>query len=131
MGYEGNYINDAPDWNADEDNVAEPSSSKKDNGWEPQEHPPAQWINWCWNKIKETFIELDDALKSEEESRILHEENENNPHETTPDLIGAETPSGAQDKVNDGISDMTSNDWNDYEIQKNGTDGSGIINFKT
>lgn len=28
-------------------------------------------------------------------------------------------------------SDVTSANWGDYEIQKNGTDGSGIINFKT
>lgn len=28
-------------------------------------------------------------------------------------------------------SDVNSSNWDDYEIQKNGTDGSGIINFKT
>lgn len=28
-------------------------------------------------------------------------------------------------------SDIDSTNWGDYEIQKNGTDGSGIINFKT
>ena len=28
-------------------------------------------------------------------------------------------------------SDVTSSNWGDYEIQKNGTDGNGIINFKT
>jgi hypothetical protein len=28
-------------------------------------------------------------------------------------------------------SNLTSADWGDYEIQKNGTDGTGIINFKT
>lgn len=28
-------------------------------------------------------------------------------------------------------SDVTSANWGDYEIQKNGTDGAGIINFKT
>lgn len=28
-------------------------------------------------------------------------------------------------------SDITSADWGDYEIQKDGTDGTGIINFKT
>ena len=28
-------------------------------------------------------------------------------------------------------SDVDSTNWNDYEIQKNGTDGNGIINFKT
>lgn len=28
-------------------------------------------------------------------------------------------------------SDIDSTNWDDYEIQKNGTDGSGIINFKT
>lgn len=27
--------------------------------------------------------------------------------------------------------DINSTNWNDYEIQKNGSDGSGIINFKT
>ena len=28
-------------------------------------------------------------------------------------------------------SDVTSSNWGDFEIQKNGTDGNGIINFKT
>ena len=28
-------------------------------------------------------------------------------------------------------SDVNSSNWGDYEIQKNGTDGNGIINFKT
>lgn len=28
-------------------------------------------------------------------------------------------------------SDVNSSNWSDYEIQKNGTDGTGIINFKT
>lgn len=28
-------------------------------------------------------------------------------------------------------SEIDSSNWGDYEIQKNGTDGSGIINFKT
>lgn len=27
--------------------------------------------------------------------------------------------------------DVTSSNWGDYEIQKNGSDSSGIINFKT
>ena len=27
--------------------------------------------------------------------------------------------------------DVTSSNWGDFEIQKNGTDGAGIINFKT
>jgi hypothetical protein len=27
--------------------------------------------------------------------------------------------------------DVTSQNWGDFEIQKNGTDGNGIINFKT
>jgi len=28
-------------------------------------------------------------------------------------------------------SDVNSSNWGDFEIQKNGTDGNGIINFKT
>ena len=28
-------------------------------------------------------------------------------------------------------SDINSSNWDDYEIQKNGTDGTGVLNFKT
>jgi len=36
-----------------------------------------------------------------------------------------------QHHVKTQSSDIDSTNWNDYEIQKNGTDGTGIINFKT
>lgn len=39
--------------------------------------------------------------------------------------------SNAESYTDSEISNMTSSDWSDYEIQKDGTDGTGIINFKT
>lgn len=44
--------------------------------------------------------------------------------------VSADSVSGAH-HIKTATGDVTSANWGDYEIQKNGTDGSGIINFKT
>lgn len=44
-----------PEWN---DVGVEPPQSKKDTGFQPGEKPPAQWINWLFNKIYLAVKEL-------------------------------------------------------------------------
>lgn len=44
-----------PKW----DNVGvEPPESKKTEGWQPTEKPPAQWFNWIFNRIYKTLEEI-------------------------------------------------------------------------
>jgi len=49
-------------------------------------------------------------------------EKADDPHDNTQHSVNYTTTSPG---------DVTSSNWGDYEIQKNGTDGNGIINFKT
>ncbi len=41
------------------------------------------------------------------------------------------TDSDTDYPTTNAVKTLDSATWNDYEIQKNGTDGTGIINFKT
>jgi len=45
-----------PEWNA---SGAIPPQSKKDQGWQEEERPPAEWFNWLFNRTYESLIEHD------------------------------------------------------------------------
>lgn len=48
-----------PEWNA----VGEtPPQSKKDQGWQEEERPPAEWMNWLFNRTHESLIEHDNKF---------------------------------------------------------------------
>jgi len=53
-----------PEWNA---TGVEPPLSKKTNGWQPGEKPPADWWNWLLNRIFKVVKEL--QQKSEDTSK--------------------------------------------------------------
>ena len=40
-----------PRWADSGGDIVEPSSGKKDVGWEVDEQPPAQWFNWLFNLL--------------------------------------------------------------------------------
>jgi len=49
------YDNLPPEWN---DPGTEPPQSKKDSGYQPGDKPPAQWINWFFNRAYKALAEL-------------------------------------------------------------------------
>lgn len=71
---------------------SEPPENKKVTGWEIDERPPAGWFNWLFHRIYQSLLELSAAIAG-------HRDNKDNPHSVTPSQIGAETPAGAQAKV--------------------------------
>ncbi len=44
-----------PEWN---EQGTEPPQSKKDEGWQAEEKPPAGWFNWLFNRIYEAIKEI-------------------------------------------------------------------------
>ena len=44
-----------PEWNEE---GAEPPQSKKDEGWQAEEKPPAGWFNWLLNRVYKVLQEL-------------------------------------------------------------------------
>lgn len=54
-----NFNEQLPEWNAQ---GAEPLQDKKDNGWSPEEKPPADWFNWLFNRIFKCIEEIRNFL---------------------------------------------------------------------
>jgi hypothetical protein len=54
-----NISNNYPEWNA---TGTEPDQSKKDEGWQPGEKPPADWFNWKDNKDYQSFQDIDAGI---------------------------------------------------------------------
>lgn len=46
---------DLPEWN---ESGQEPPQLKKNEGWQPEEKPPAGWFNWLFNRIYNCIIEI-------------------------------------------------------------------------
>ncbi|SDI16350.1 Phage tail fibre repeat-containing protein [Alteribacillus persepolensis] len=116
------FNNPLPEWNA---TGIEPPQSKKDEGWQEQEKPPAQWHNWwmytSYHAIQEmrtvinnltaadvgaepaftknTAFNKDFGTTAGTVAEGTHVSDTNNPHNVTTTQIGAETPSGAQSKA--------------------------------
>ncbi|WP_236338464.1 hypothetical protein [Paenibacillus plantiphilus] len=83
----------------------EPPESKKSEGWLPNERPPADYWNWQMNQVYLTLLELQQKaaegteLTALESALLAHINASDNPHDVTAAQIGAETPAGAQTKV--------------------------------
>lgn len=57
-----------PKW---ENQGAEPPESKKTDGWEPTEKPPAQWFNWLFHRIYRVLEEIRNKVVVKEEGKGL------------------------------------------------------------
>lgn len=77
---------------------AEPSESKKAEGWLANERPPADYWNWQMSSVYKVLTELQ-AKAAESSVLTAHTANTNNPHAVTAAQVGAETPAGAQAKA--------------------------------
>jgi len=59
------YNEDLPRW---ENEGVEPPESKKEEGWEVEEKPPASWFNWLFNRIYESLKELREKAQTKEDA---------------------------------------------------------------
>ena len=109
-------------------------------------------LNYLWDAIQkqtDDFITKTDALQTQlddhEAATTAHGSDGDVVGQNTLDSVESDLQSDIDGKADDphgnnahttnytdtSPSDVTSSNWGDYEIQKDGTDGNGIINFKT
>lgn len=72
-----------PEWNA---TGVEPPASKKSEGWQPEDKPPADWFNWLFNRAYKALNEIRGILGGHVDASAPH--------------TGHETSIGAQTKAN-------------------------------
>ncbi|WP_213430358.1 hypothetical protein, partial [Paenibacillus dendritiformis] len=81
----------------------QPPESKRVKGWEVEDRPPADWLNWHMNRSYEALQELQEkAAEKDDVSKALKDAKEYTDQKAqavTPESIGAETPTGAQEKA--------------------------------
>ena len=90
-----------PEWHA---TGVEPPESKKNQGWQPDDKPPADWFNWLFNRIYKVLVEIRNTLSGHVEDPAPHS--------------GHETPAGAQAKATAAASAAlaAANDYTDQEV---------------
>lgn len=71
-----------PEWNA---TGVEPPASKKNEGWKPDDRPPADWFNWLFNRAYKVMQEIRIMLGGHVDAAAPHS--------------GHETPAGATAKA--------------------------------
>lgn len=54
---EGVYT-ELPEWN---EPGSRPPQGKRNEGWKPEEKPPAPWHNWLFHRIYQSFLEIAQA----------------------------------------------------------------------
>jgi hypothetical protein len=120
--------NDLPEWNA---SGTEPPQAHKDSGWGMSEHPPADWFNWLFNKAYTALKSLFANAQHKEEKgqangyaaldangKVINADGslaggvqsvngKTGAVALTASDVGAETPTGAQTKVNQAIANLT------------------------
>ncbi len=76
-----------PEWN---ETGHEPPTSKKDEGWQPEEKPPAGWFNWLFNRIYKCLEEVREAVDEAPSSEDLdnHITDTDNPHAVAKSDVG-------------------------------------------
>lgn len=47
----GRPTSDPPTWATGDAEIVEPSTQEKEDGWVPEDLPPAQYVNWFWNAV--------------------------------------------------------------------------------
>ncbi len=88
----GNFNERLPKW----ENVGtEPPASKQTEGWQPQERPPAGWLNWLFNRSYKAIEELQEkAITMDEggfasEQELQEHKTDNTAHDIDNKLQGA------------------------------------------
>lgn len=106
-----------PEWNRE---GIEPPNSKKTVGWQPDERPPAEYLNWLANQTFESLKELQDNAAHKEETEQLTAQLAEKVHKG--DIFRSVKDFGAK---GDGITDDT------HAIQEaiNSTSAYGVVFF--
>ncbi|GAB4073238.1 hypothetical protein GCM10028778_07970 [Barrientosiimonas marina] len=116
-----------PEWNAP---GTEPPESKRNQGWQEGDKPPAQWHNRFQHTTYEALKELREYLEQlklswpeiQEKPSVFPPEHHASSHssggddEIKPSDIDAETPSGAQSKA--GPAESNANQYTDQQIKE-------------
>lgn len=95
-----------PEWHA---TGVEPPESKKNQGWQPDDKPPADWFNWLFNRIYKVLVEIRNTLSGHVEDPAPHS--------------GHETPDGATQKANAALTEAKG--YTDGHAEKKDTHGAG------
>lgn len=111
-----------PDWGS---TGTQPSDGKS---YGKGDNPESVDFNYLWHQIRQTLLNVEDEI---EQSRTYadnavssHESQTQNVHGVgNNDVASTADVQAVEDKLTDG--------GTTYDIQKNGTDGDGAINFQT
>jgi len=80
-----------PEW---QNEGTQPPQSKRVEGWQPNEKPPASWFNWLFGRTYRVLKELQEKaalntdLSALDQRQTNHENNKNNPHNVTKQQVG-------------------------------------------
>ncbi|AIQ61866.1 hypothetical protein PSTEL_00710 [Paenibacillus stellifer] len=58
-----------PDWTAD---GIEPPESKKSDGWQVNDHPPAGWLNWLFSRAHAALVEIRTVFSAHKADTTAH-----------------------------------------------------------
>ncbi len=103
-----------PEWNA---TGVEPPASKKNEGWKPDDRPPADWFNWLFNRAYKVMQEIRIMLGGHVDAAAPHS--------------GHETPAGATAKASAAETNAKSYTDNHAESKATHGIGSGYYIAKT
>lgn len=103
-----------PEWNA---TGVEPPASKKSEGWQPEDKPPADWFNWLFNRAYKALTEIRGILGGHVDAAAPH--------------FGHETPTGATAKASAAETNAKSYTDNHAESKATHGIGSGYYIAKT
>lgn len=95
----------------------EPPESKKSEGWQPDDKPPADWFNWLFNRIYKALTEIRNILGGHVDATAPHS--------------GHETPAGATAKASTAETNAKSYTDNHAESKTTHGIGSGYYVAKT
>lgn len=123
----------ARDINDSQSNIEELESDKSDNPHDNDQHSETyETESGAQSRVD------DHEDKSNPHSGSASDNHDNSAHSETFAVDGDSQPpeehdnsAHSEDYTTTSPNDVDSTNWDDYEIQKDGSDGSGIINFKT
>lgn len=95
-----------PEWNA---TGVEPPTSKKNEGWQPDDKPPADWFNWLFNRAYKVLDEIRTILGGHVDAAAPHS--------------GHETPAGATAKAS--AAETNAKNYTDTHAGAKDTHGAG------
>ncbi|WP_241735041.1 phage tail protein, partial [Paenibacillus alvei] len=116
----------------------QPPESKRAKGWEVEDRPPADWLNWQMNRTYEAIKEIQEkAAEKEEVTKVLNDSKKYTDEKVkdidltkiTPESIGAAKKADFDAHVQDTTKHVTAaerDDWNSKAAGSHKHDASDI-----